>query len=72
MRAAQRARAGSALGFALALALGLAGCGHREVTAPCGPLAFAPDPQPQEPFAAFGRHDYGEPQPVNAPLPARP
>lgn len=72
MRAARKVRTQVGLSLALALALGLAGCGHRELTAPCGPLAFAPEPRPPEPFGAFGWLDCGEARPVNAPLPARP
>jgi hypothetical protein len=50
----------------LVLLLALAGCGHRELTAPCSPLAFAPEHAPPAPFASFTRDECGEPRPVNA------
>lgn len=72
MKGRRKAGTRVALGVALTLALGLAGCGHRELTAPCGPLAFAPGPRPPEPFAALRADACGEARPVNAPLSARP
>lgn len=56
----------------LVLLLALAGCGHRELTAPCGPLAFAPEPALATPFAAFTRDDCGDPRPVNSTPPGPP
>jgi hypothetical protein len=50
----------------LILLLALAGCGHRELTAPCGPLAFAPGTPAPAPLARLARDECGEPQPVNA------
>jgi hypothetical protein len=50
----------------LVLLLALAGCGHRELTAPCGPLAFAPETPAPAPFASLARDECGEPRPVSA------
>lgn len=48
------------------IALSLAGCGHRDKKAPCGPMvmAFAETPRAPEPFASM-EDKCGEAKPVN-------
>ncbi len=55
--------------LALGLAISLTACGHREVRAPCGPLAFAAENRlvpAAHPLRAFDREaDCREAKPVN-------
>lgn len=57
------------IGLTIGIACLIAACGHREVKAPCGPLAFASESRllpASHPLRAFDRDaECGEARPVN-------